>query len=131
MLRKIEGRRRRGQQRMRWLDGITNSMDMNLSNLREMVKDRKGRNAAVHSHTIWTSHILWLVLSPPSAATATVLVTHSSNWPLILSFHPACLFFFWGGICSCFPKASFGFRQIQVASYLIGHWTPISRLYLR
>ena len=45
---KIEGRRRRGQERMRWLDGITDSMDMNLSKLREMVKDREVRRAAIH-----------------------------------------------------------------------------------
>ena len=52
---KIEGRRRRGQQRMRWLNGITDSMDMNLSKLWGIVKDRKAWHVAVHGATkIWT-----------------------------------------------------------------------------
>ena len=55
MLGRIEGRRRRGQQRMRWLDSITDSMDMNLSNLCEIVKDRGAWHATVHRVTkIWT-----------------------------------------------------------------------------
>ena len=55
MLGKTEGRRRRGQQRMRWLDSITNTMGMNLNELQEMVKDRKTWCAAVHGVTkSWT-----------------------------------------------------------------------------
>ena len=56
MLGKIEGRKRRGQQRMRWLDGITNAIDMNVSKLQEMVRDRAVRCAEVHGVADTTEH---------------------------------------------------------------------------
>ena len=63
MLDKIKGRRRRGQQGMRWLDGFTNSMDMNLSKLQEMVKNRESWHAAVHGVTKhWTRLSDWTLL---------------------------------------------------------------------
>ena len=55
MLGKIEGRKRRGQQRMRWLDGIIDTMDMNLSKLQETVKDREAWCAVFHGIAEWTS----------------------------------------------------------------------------
>ena len=70
MLGKIEGRRRRGQQRMRWLDGITESMDMSLSQLRELVMGREAWDAAVHGVT----------KSPIQLSDWTELIGHTSCW---------------------------------------------------
>ena len=77
MLGKIEGRRRRGRQRMRWLDSITDSVDINLSKLQEMVKDREAWNTAFHGVTksqAWVSN--WTTTTKHLILTATLWTRH-------------------------------------------------------
>ena len=81
MLGKIEGRRRRGWQRMRWLNGLTDSMDMSLSKVQETVKDREGWHPEIHGVTkIWTGLSDW---TTTTLITSLAPSTAESHWALL------------------------------------------------
>ena len=88
MLGKIEGRRRRGRQRMRWLDGITNLMDMGLSKLQEMAKGREAWHAAVHhvaKSQTWLSDWTTTIKSQQSRKIPVGLINKRNEWVGVLA----------------------------------------------
>ena len=106
MLRKIEGGRKRGQQKKKWLDGMTNSMDMSLSKLRELVMDRQACHAEVHEITK-----SWTLLSNCTEQTAVIPPKNQSFRTL------------WDG--RCYHWASGGYPQV----WSLQHWAFLDHIW--